>query len=228
MAPRPGLRVIGPALMAYDDAFRLQIERRDACIESGGADNSLLLLEHPPVVTVGRAGDRSDVRASTRRLAEAGVRLVETNRGGRVTVHGPGQLVAYPIVHLGHHGRDLHRYLRSLEAWLIDVCAHFGVAARRRPPHTGVWVGDRKIASIGIAVRRWVAYHGVALNVSTDLSLFDLVIPCGMPDMEMTSLARELGRPPALETVADAAIDLFAARFGMRVERRPHLESVRV
>jgi lipoyl(octanoyl) transferase len=227
MAPRPSLRVIGPASMAYDDALRLQLERRDACLESGGADNSLLLLEHPPVITVGRSGDRADVRASARHLARAGVQLVDTNRGGQVTVHGPGQLVAYPIVHLGHHGRDLHRYLRSLEGWLIDVCAHCGVAARRRPPHTGVWVGDRKIASIGIAVRRWVAYHGVALNVSTDLSLFSLVIPCGMPQVEMTSLARELGRSLPIDTVADAAIDLFAARFGMSVEREPDLESIR-
>jgi lipoate-protein ligase B len=138
----------------------------------------------------------------------------ETNRGGEVTFHGPGQLVAYPILNLRRRGRDLHRYLRDLEKWTVRVCQTYGVPAHAETPHTGVWVEDRKIASIGIAVRRWVSYHGVALNVSTDLSYFDLLVPCGLPDVEMTSIAKETGEAPALEEVAERAAGMFVEDFG--------------
>jgi lipoate-protein ligase B len=134
-----------------------------------------------------------------------------------VTVHGPGQLVAYPIIHLGRRGRDLHRYLRDLEGWLVELCRSYGVPAHARGPQTGVWVGQRKIASIGIAVRRWVTYHGVALNVNVDLDYFRLIVPCGLPEVEMTSLTHELEQAPSLETVAERAAGLFADRFGMEM-----------
>ncbi len=213
---RPELVVLPLRRMGFEEAFRLQLELRDRCIESGGALNFLMLVEHPPTISIGRSGSRSDVLVSGEALAEMGVHVAETNRGGEVTFHGPGQLVAYPIIHLGRHGRDLHRYLRSLEAWLVRLCHGYGLEARGRDPQTGVWVGPRKIASIGIAVRRWVAYHGVALNVDVDLDHFRLIVPCGMPQAEITSLAQELGSAPPMGEVAARAAELFAEDFGMR------------
>ena len=200
--------------MGFGAAFDLQVRLRDECIESGGTPGYLLLVEHPPTITIGRTGDRDAVLAQSDRLAELGVEVVETNRGGQVTYHGPGQLVAYPIISLRER-QDLHRYLRDLEAWLVDVCRSYGVDAHADSPHTGVWVEGRKIASIGIAVRRWVTYHGVALNVSTDLSHFDLIVPCGLEGVQMTSLERETDTARQLQEVAERAAALFAERFGM-------------
>jgi lipoate-protein ligase B len=212
---RPKLYVEGPRMLDYDAAFELQLDRRERCLESEGRRNYLLLVEHTPVITVGRSGSRADVLADDDLLAQRGVRVVETNRGGRVTFHGPGQLVVYPIVDLKLHGRDLHRYLRDLEAWLIGLCGEYGVPAHADGPHTGVWVEGRKIASIGIAVRRWVAYHGIALNLNVDLDYFRLIVPCGVPEVKMTSLEREMGQAPPLENVAEKAAKAFAERFAM-------------
>ena len=203
----------------YADALTMQLRLRDDCIACDGARNYLMLVEHPPVITVGRAGERADVLASADRLGRLGVQVAETNRGGEVTYHGPGQLVAYPIISLRQRGRDLHRYLRDLEAWLIALCGSYGVPARVNPPNTGVWVQERKIVSIGIAVRRWVAYHGAALNVATDLSHFELIVPCGLRGVRMTSLERELGAAPLLADAAERAATLFAEHFDM--ELRP-------
>jgi len=214
------LEVIGPKRMGYREAFEEQLRLRDACIESGGRRNFLMLLEHPPTITIGRGGGEGDVLASPERLARLGVELVRTNRGGEVTFHGPGQLVAYPIVDLRRRGRDLHRYLRDLEAWLVELCRTYGIEARGGSPQTGVWVRERKLASIGIAVRRWVSYHGAALNVSVDLSRFELIVPCGMPQVEMTSLERELGLAPPMAEVAGRAAELFAGRFGLEAASR--------
>ncbi|MHC5034511.1 MAG: lipoyl(octanoyl) transferase LipB [Planctomycetota bacterium] len=219
MTGQPQLHVIGPQRMPYGEALRLQVRLRDACIAAGAERNCLLLVEHPPTITIGRAGNRADLLADEGQLAELGVEVVETNRGGEVTYHGPGQLVAYPILDLRQRGRDLHRYLRNLEAWLVKLCRGYGVPAHAASPHTGVWVEDRKIASIGIAVRRWVSYHGAALNVSTDLSHFDLIVPCGLRGVTVTSLERELGWAPPLEHVAERAAACFAECFGMQAER---------
>jgi lipoate-protein ligase B len=219
------LEVMGLRRMEYEEALRLQERLRDECLASGGRRNYLLMVEHPPVITVGRSGSARDVLADTGRLAQLGVSVVETNRGGEVTFHGPGQLLAYPIIDLAPRGRDLHRYLRDLEAWLVRVCRSYGVAAHAQSPHTGVWVEGGKIASIGIAVRRWVSTHGVALNVDTDLSYFDLIVPCGLEGVRMTSLAAELGAAPPLEEVAGRAAEFFAQDFELaavgaqRVER---------
>jgi lipoate-protein ligase B len=131
--------------------------------------------------------------ASPEYLTQRGVELFEVERGGDVTFHGPGQLVGYPIVDLKQHRRDLHWYLRQVEQLLIDALAVFGISAERRPPHTGVWIDDRKIASIGVHARDWVTWHGFALNVTTDLSYFDLIVPCGIDGVVMTSIGRELG-----------------------------------
>ena len=164
------------------------------------------------MITVGRSGSARDVLADGERLERLGVSVEETNRGGEVTFHGPGQLVAYPIIDLTPRGRDLHRYLRDLEAWLVRVCRSYGVPAHAQSPHTGVWVEDRKIASIGIAVRRWVSTHGVALNVDVDLGWFDLIVPCGMPGVRMTSLKQELGEAPPMAEVAGRAAERTSAR----------------
>ncbi len=209
------LVVMGLRRMEYGGAVRMQQELREECMASGGRRNFLLLVEHPPVITVGRSGSARDVLADGERLARFGVSVEETNRGGEVTFHGPGQLVGYPIVDLAPRGRDLHRYLRDLEAWLVRLCRSYGVPAHAESPHTGVWVEERKIASIGIAVRRWVTMHGVALNVDVDLGWFGLIVPCGMPDVRMTSLAAELGEAPPMAEVAARAAEFFAEDFSL-------------
>src|SRR5262249_28523988 len=157
---------------------------------AGGAPDTLILVEHPHVITLGRA---RDARANL--VAPGDVPVVEIERGGDVTYHGPGQLVAYPIVALGDGERDLHRFLRSLEDGIIGTLAALGVAAGRRAGATGVWVDGRKVASIGISCRRWVTFHGLALNVATDLGYFARINPCGFDAAVMTSVAELTGRP---------------------------------
>ena len=215
------LTVLALERMPYREAYELQVSLRDRCLESRGRQNFLMLLEHPPVITIGRSGEGTEVLAPGHELTERGIEVVETNRGGRVTYHGPGQLVMYPIIDLSVRGRDLHRYLRDLEGWLIRLCRSFGIDADAERGRTGVWVSGKKIASIGIAVRRWVSYHGVALNVTTDLSRFGLIVPCGFTDRAVTSMAAELGRAPALEEVARRAAGLFSSYFDFhRVQHR--------
>jgi lipoate-protein ligase B len=177
----------------------------------GEADDYLLLLEHEPVYTLGRGADAGDLLGADQLL---GVPVFRVGRGGGVTFHGPGQLVAYPITTLSRGGRDVHRYVRSLEQVLVDVCGDFDIAAGRRRQQTGVWVGEGKIASIGVGVRRWTTFHGIALNVSTDLRFFAHVVPCRMPDVRMTSMAVELGTAPAMVEVSAAFTRRFRAEFG--------------
>ena len=194
----------------YETALVLQEEllaRRVA----GDIEDQLILLEHPAVYTLGRGADAEDLRGADQIL---GVPVFRVSRGGGVTFHGPGQLVAYPIITLRRGGRDVHRYVRTLEEVLIGVCGDFGITAARRDGLTGVWVGDAKIASIGIGVRRWTTFHGVALNVSTDLRFFAHVVPCRMPDVRMTSMAVELGAAPSMTAVAARFEDRFRAAFG--------------
>ena len=213
--------VTGPERLSYKPALEAQLALRERCVLAEGAENFLMLVEHPPVITVGRGGDKSDVLMNRAALQKRGVELVETTRGGKVTIHGPGQLVMYPIIDLSLRGRDLHRYMRDLESWLIDLCSAYGISAHPENGRTGVWVGKNKLAAIGIAARRWVSYHGVALNVTTDLSYFDLIVPCGFTDRGVTSMARELDESPSLDDVAQRAVDLFADHFGFgKVERR--------
>jgi lipoyl(octanoyl) transferase len=166
---------------------------------AGEVPDTLVLTEHEPVYTLGlRAGALNHLRLDEEERRRRGIDLVETTRGGDITYHGPGQLVAYPIVSLDRR-RDLHAYLRFLEDVLIRTVAAWELAAERRPGKTGIWIGSRKIAAIGIAVRRWVAYHGISLNVDPDLPAFAGIVPCGIPSTEgsVTSLARELPRPPS-------------------------------
>jgi len=208
------LRVSGPERLGYERALAAQMELLERCHAGDGRENFLMPVEHPPVITVGRSGGRADVLADAAALKRRAVEVVETNRGGKVTFHGPGQLVAYPVLDLRARERDLHRYLRDLEKWLIGLLRGYGIEAGVNPPHTGVWVDEAKIASIGIAVRHWISYHGIALNVSNDLSFFDLIVPCGMPRVRMTSMAELLGREPELDEVAVRGAREFAATFG--------------
>jgi lipoate-protein ligase B len=195
----------------YAPVLTLQEELVARKIDGDDADY-LLLLEHEPVYTLGRGADPADLCGADQRL---GVSVHRVGRGGGVTFHGPGQLVAYPILSLTRGGRDVHRYVRQLEDVLLQVCAAFGVAAARREGLAGAWVADRKIAAVGIGVRRWTTFHGVALNVDPDLRFFEAVVPCRVPGMQVTSLARELrsGVPP-MAAVRAVFEQVFRAVFG--------------
>jgi len=193
----------------YADALALQEELLSRKI-AGDESDYLLILEHEPVYTLGRGADAADLLGADVAL---GVPTFRIGRGGGVTFHGPGQLVAYPIITLAH-ARDVHRYVCALEEVLIRTCAAFNLAAQRRDGLTGVWVGTAKIASIGVGVRRWTTLHGVALNVSTDLRFFAQVVPCRMPEVRMTSMWQELGSPPAMADVQRAFVAAFRSVFG--------------
>jgi len=213
----PALELVDLGRRPYLEVLELQ---RDLCRRkmSGELDADLLLLvEHEPVVTLGRGLRPGSLPLPPAALEQRGITVVEVERGGDVTYHGPGQLVGYPILDLRRHREDLHWYLRRLEESLILALGRLGVPAERNAGLTGVWTGGRKIASIGIHVKQWVTFHGFALNVTTDLSFFDLIVPCGIPGVVMTSVARELGRPddPALWDEARLAVaGAFRTTFG--------------
>jgi lipoyl(octanoyl) transferase len=200
--------------IAYADALELQAElvlRRRA----GEIPDTLLLLEHPHVITLGSGAHEENVLVSADERAARGIELFATGRGGDVTYHGPGQLVGYPILDLKPDRCDLHRYLRDLEQVLIQVLAFYGLAADRKDGLTGVWVGDRKLAAIGVRVSSgWITSHGFALNVSTDLSLFGTIVPCGIRDHGVGSIAQELGRPVEMDEVERVVVERMAAVFG--------------
>jgi lipoate-protein ligase B len=206
-----GLRVWRAGRVPYRQALAWQ--ERLVAERPTWPDDLLLLLEHPPVVTLGRSAKPAHLRWSVAELAARGVDLVETSRGGDVTFHGPGQLVGYPLIDLDRAGRDLHAYLRRLEEVLILTVAEFGLTAGRSAERTGVWVGPRKIASIGVAVRQWLTWHGFALNVAEQHDGFAAIVPCGLYGVEMTSLAGETGRDVTLDEVMDPLVHHFAAVF---------------
>jgi lipoate-protein ligase B len=182
---------------AYEDVLHLQREVARTRITSELPQDVLLLVEHPPVVTLGRSAKEGHLVVPRGAMSARGIEVHEVERGGDVTFHGPGQLVGYPIVDLRRHKQDLHWYLRQLEEALIRAVAPYGIVAERDARYTGVWTGGRKLASIGVHAREWVTWHGFALNVSTDLSFFDLIVPCGIQAVTMTSIERELaGAPP--------------------------------
>lgn len=199
-------------LTPYREAWELQ-QRLAEQRRAGEIADTLLLLEHPHTYTIGRSGTKDHVFLSDSELAARGITCLEVDRGGDVTYHGPGQLVGYPVLDLGPKP-DVGAYLRGLEACLIAVLADFGIPAGRLSGYTGVWIeGQRKIAAIGVKVASGITTHGFALNVSTDLSLFEHILPCGIPDKGVTSMARELGRVPALTAVEDAVVARFPERF---------------
>ena len=200
-------------LVPYQQAWAMQralaaARQRDDILDT------VLLLEHPHTFTIGRSGTRDHVYLSDQELADRGITCLEVDRGGDVTYHGPGQLVGYPILFLGSQP-DVGAYLRSLEGCLIAVLDDWGIRAGRLEGYTGVWIGDRKIAAIGVKVAQGVTTHGFALNANTDLSLFGHILPCGIPDKGITSMALELGRPVSMEQIEDAVVARLAERFAL-------------
>src|SRR5687767_11899736 len=207
--------------VSYTEALELQRTLARDRISGVIPQDVLLLVEHPPVVTLGRSSKGKHLLASPEFLASQGVELFEVERGGDITFHGPGQLVGYPIFDLKRHRKDLHWYLRQVEQALIEALTEFGLRGTRVDGYTGVWVyaGDgsaRKIASIGVHARDWVTWHGFALNVTTDLRYFDLIVPCGIVDVAMTSVARELALGSLeMSAAASAVTSAFGATFSL-------------
>jgi len=210
-----GFHVLQTGRLSYETGLAFQeklIKRRLHDADS----EYLMLLEHDPVITLGRGSNQAHVRLPPEELSRQGIACHEISRGGDVTWHGPGQLVGYPILHMDQVGRDLHRYLRLLEECLIQTLSAFGLHGERQPGKTGVWVGGRKIASIGIGVRRWISWHGFALNIAPDLRAFEAIVPCGLPDVTMTSLAVECAKTPSRAIVEQEIIRSFAATFNLQ------------
>jgi len=198
--------------------LELQRDLARARVSGNLSDDLLILLQHPRVITLGRGASESNIKATAALLDQRGVELHEVERGGDVTYHGPGQLVGYPIIDLTHHKQDLHWYLRQLEEVLIRALAVVGIVGSRVAGYTGVWVEDRKIASIGVHVTRWVTYHGFALNVSTDLSDFELIVPCGIEAVHMTSIEKEAGRSHSVADAAKQVAECFGDVFEVAME----------
>lgn len=207
------MQVVHCGRMDYAAALETQ-ERLAAAVAAGTAPETLLLLEHPAVYTIGRGGDAAH-------LLDPLTDLRRVNRGGDITWHGPGQLVGYPIVLLGRRGRDLHQWLRLLEELLIRTLAEFAVPAERRPGLTGVWCERGKIGFIGVGVRRWVSLHGFSLNVCPDLAAFNSIVPCGLPSCPVTSMAAAISPAPAPEAVAGVLGRLFPALLDERLPLVP-------
>lgn len=210
----PTCSLIDLGLVRYTETLTLQ--RRLATLRAEDRlGDVLLLVEHPPVITLGRAGQKAHLRVPEPSLAALGIEFFEVERGGDMTYHGPGQLVGYPILNLVEHGRDLHRYLRQLEEVLIMTLSDFGIAAGRSLGRTGVWVGEEKIASLGIHVSRWVTRHGFALNINMDLAPFEMIVPCGIQGAKMTSMTQELSRPISVREVMVVLSERFEVEFGV-------------
>lgn len=225
------LEVIRPGTLPYQQAYELQTDlqtRRG----NGEIPDTLILLEHPPVITIGKRGKETDVLIPSDRLEAEGVELYETNRGGEVTYHGPGQIVGYLIFNAAEHGKDLHLFVHALEQVFIDLLGGtYGIDAGRDPDHTGVWVGNEKITAIGIALRRWITMHGFAFNVQTNLDHFSLIIPCGIRDKGITSLAklfRERGIDANVDipAVQDRIIDYFVKVYGFTTWEEKQIQQV--
>lgn len=217
------LWVVSLGLTPYERALELQRALARERISGAIPEDMLLLVEHPPVVTMGRSAKSRNLISSKEFLASKGVELFEVERGGDVTFHGPGQLVGYPIIDLKRHRQDLHWFLRQVEEALIRTLAEYSIPAERSTGFTGVWTKGRKIASIGVHARDWVTWHGFALNVTTDLSYFDMIIPCGIDGVTMTSIEREIASntsqsPPA---TVDAAAEIAAPVFGELFDLMP-------
>ena len=215
------VQIVDIGRLDYNSAWDLQ--RELFLLRSEGKISDLLLLtEHDPVYTVGKSGNDNHVLANEKELYESGVAVVHTDRGGDVTYHGPGQLVGYPIMDLNEYYHDLHRYLRDLEDVIMRSLSEYGINGERDNKFTGVWVGGEKIAALGVKVSRWVTMHGFALNVNTDLSYFDRIIPCGIFHKGVTSLGRLVGSEMSLVEVGNSIVRHFEAVFGAEVRRENH------
>ena len=204
-------------LITYSEAYHLQRQLLCQRVNNEIAD-TLLLLEHPPTITIGKSGKLENVLASQAQLAEAGVSLFFVDRGGDVTYHGPGQLVAYPIIDLRQRGRDVHQYLRDLEEVIIRTLNDFSITASRDRSHAGVWVRNEEIAAIGLRVSKWVSMHGFALNVNIDLEQFSLINPCGFNDRQAVSISSLLSQDVSIEAVTEKLLARFSEVFNSQME----------
>jgi lipoyl(octanoyl) transferase len=214
-------------LIPYEEAYALQ-KRIVAARKLGAIEDVLLFLEHPHVITQGRNGKREHLLASEHVLRQKGVEFFETSRGGDVTYHGPGQIVAYPILNLGAIRRDVVWYVRQLEEAMIRATAEFGIVAGREEGKTGVWVGENKksekLAAIGVHISRWITSHGLAYNVSTDLRNFELIVPCGIADRRATSLEKLLGRSIAAKEIKPKLASHLGEVFGLELQEIGRME----
>jgi len=210
-------RVHQLGLVDYGEGLRLQQELI-AERKGGKIPDTLLLLEHPHVYTLGRNAQRANLLISHERMAQLGAELFETDRGGDITYHGPGQLVGYPIFDLTSHRRDIAWFMRSLEEVFLRVAKDYGIDAGRVAGAPGVWIGNEKLVALGVHISRWVTSHGFAFNVSPDLGYFDHIVPCGLKDKGVTSLARLLGREVSMDEAIERTIDHVGRVFGFRIE----------
>jgi len=199
----------------YADAWQRQREYVSEII-AGERPPTLVLTEHSQVLTLGANFHQENLLLSPEELTKFGVEIVNTDRGGDITYHGPGQLVIYPLFPLAWVDRDIHRWLRELEQIAIETAAHFGVSARRFPPHTGAWIDDEKFAAIGVKVRRWVSLHGMAINCEVELSRFQTIVPCGIQDYGVTNLSVKAGHPITISDATSVVIERFRSGFASR------------
>ena len=199
-------------LVTYENGMHLQ-QKLVSLRQNDAIPDQLLLLEHPPVITLGRGGDPTNLLASPDVLRANGIRFYETTRGGDITYHGPGQIVGYPIIHLGEGNRDIRKYVTNLEEVLIRTVAQYGITAARAQGKRGIWIGNNKIAAIGVRISRWVTSHGFALNVNTNLEHFRMILPCGIEGAGVTSIGREVGRAVAIDEVRAVLVKKFAEIF---------------
>jgi lipoyl(octanoyl) transferase len=206
----------------YAAAHRLQKQLQAKRI-AGEVPDTVLLLEHPPVLTMGRSAKEQHIIAQPHVLEAQGISVHEVGRGGDVTYHGPGQLVAYPIIDLKPDRRDVRKYMWSLEEAMIRTCKEFGLSATRIGGLNGAWIGDRKVGAVGVRISRWVTMHGLALNANSDLSHYELIVPCGIQDKAVTSISAELGRTIGVPDVADPLARHFAELYDAEVEWRDAL-----
>lgn len=200
--------------LAYEPAWEIQ-KQIQAQVQAGEREDTLIFVEHPPVLTLGANFHEENLLLSREEYEARGIEVVRTDRGGDVTFHGPNQLVIYPIFDLRRHGKDLHKWLRDLEEAVILACGAFGLEGVRSSVNTGVWINERKVAAIGIKVSRWVSIHGIALNCDNDLSPFDLIVPCGIQTHGVTSLSREAGREIGIEEAKPRIVRAFESVFGV-------------
>jgi lipoyl(octanoyl) transferase len=210
------LDIIKYDCLDYKKAYQLQLELRDQR-QKNEINDTLLLVEHPAVLTIGTSGSRDNLVVSSDYLSQKGIKVFESSRGGDITYHGPGQIVGYPILNLKEHNQDLHWLVRTYEEIFIQLLKDYDIDAQRIKGLTGVWVGNKKITAIGVAVRHWISYHGFAFNVNPDLDHFSYIIPCGITDKGVTSLAKKLGSKVNKEKVIEKLIEYFADVFQMEV-----------
>ncbi|HRF60058.1 MAG TPA: lipoyl(octanoyl) transferase LipB [Fimbriimonadaceae bacterium] len=204
--------VFDAGVMGYQPCWDLQ-KQLAAEVAADARPETLVLVEHPAVLTLGANFHSENLLHPEEWYAERGIDIVVTDRGGDVTYHGPGQLVIYPVFRVDRHGRDLHRWLRDLEETMLRTLAAFGLEGRRFPPHTGVWIGEKKVAAIGIKVRKWVNLHGIALNCENTLDIYDEFVPCGIRDYGVTSLSKALGRVFSVAEAKSPVLRSFQAVF---------------